>query len=95
MSTYADRRASEVMACEHPSVTQHHAKAGYHARQRFAQEHAHAWHREQEGRSILAAVLAWARLEGRCLIPAEALRIAARIAERAAAVTDIRIGETA
>lgn len=78
--------ASAVMESDHPAVILRHREAGAEARAaaKAPCDLAGRFNREGEGRSLLAAVHNYARCERIALSTAEALKVAAMIAERSA-----------
>lgn len=91
MNTYIDRLATAVMDSDEVTVCHHHARAAHHGALRtdpHKTPHLRRWHRDEEARAILAAVLAWSRDTDTILSVADALAVAHRVAERVAAVAE-------
>lgn len=83
MPKHIERLATAVMDSDHPDVTAWHHRAAAFA----AFKPSHIGH-EGEAEHLLKAVHGHARLTDQPLSAAVALKVAARIAERAAAVTE-------
>lgn len=87
MPSYIDRLATEVMGCDAPTVTNRLLEALHYASP-VHNEHppTRRWRCDERARCYLAATLAFARVTDRELCTADALKAAACLAERFAAV---------